>query len=157
MGSVGPARLLGAKSLTHNVSSTAFKVTDFGMGGAEGMAKSGRMPRRPRDEAFLKRFGVRAADLRARVHLTQQAVAERIGVRPEAISQMESGKLSPTLTSIVALAKALGVQAGALLDFDVVAVADPTRPEEWALLDDYRALPEEARSAVRFMARGLRR
>lgn len=115
------------------------------------------MPRRPRDVALLKRFGLRVAALRARTELTQQVVADRIGVRPEAISQMESGKLSPTLTSVVALAKALGVRAGVLLDFDAVAVAAPCGPEEGALLDDYRALTEEGRAAVRFVARGLRR
>lgn len=115
------------------------------------------MPRHPRDQSLLDRFGAHVEGLRKRAALTQQAVAERVGVRSETISQIESGKLSPTLTSVVGLAKALGVRPSALLDFEELVVGDACGADETGLLDDYRALTEDGRGTVRAVARGLRR
>ena len=115
------------------------------------------MPRRARDQALLDKFGKHAAAVRAAAGHTQQRVADRMGVRPEAVSQIESGKLSPTLSTVVALAHALGVSPAALLDFESVPVGLPQGPEEAELLTDYRALGEADRAVARSVTRALRK
>ncbi|MES2643863.1 MAG: helix-turn-helix transcriptional regulator [Myxococcota bacterium] len=110
-----------------------------------------------RDQALLDKFGKHAAALRAAAGLTQQRVADRMGVRPEAVSQIESGKLSPTLSTIVALAHALGVAPSALLDFESVPVAQPEGADEVELLADYRALGEADRVVARSVTHALRK
>ena len=59
-----------------------------------------------------------AANLQRARHaagLTQAELAERSGVSQPHISQLESGTWEPRLTTIMALATALGVEPGALL------------------------------------------
>lgn len=89
--------------------------------------------------------------------MTQQAVADRLGVRPESVSQIESGRQSPTLTSLVGLAKALGVEPSALLQFEGTPVPDPAGADEHGLLADYRKLSEDAQRTIRAVALGLQR
>ncbi len=59
-------------------------------------------------------FGARVAALRETRGLSQNALAERVGVTPPAISQWESGKRLPDVGKLVALAAALRVTVGAL-------------------------------------------
>lgn len=48
--------------------------------------------------------------------LSQAALAEKVGVTPNYVGILERGEKLPTLDTLVALAKALGVNAGELLD-----------------------------------------
>ena len=47
--------------------------------------------------------------LRAEAGLTQRGLAERIGVRPRRITELETGKANPTLDTLNTIARALGV------------------------------------------------
>jgi transcriptional regulator with XRE-family HTH domain len=50
--------------------------------------------------------------------LTGAQLAERAGLAPSAVSQIETGKRSPSSTSIIKLATALGVEPGDLFPLD---------------------------------------
>ena len=47
--------------------------------------------------------------LRKSQGLTQEALAEKIGVNPITVSQWERGKYSPTASNVPKVAKALGI------------------------------------------------
>jgi len=67
----------------------------------------------PSDAAALGRI-VRSQ--RERLHLSQAALAEQVGVSRSAISELEAGRISqPRATVFARLAKALGLPAAALL------------------------------------------
>jgi transcriptional regulator with XRE-family HTH domain len=54
--------------------------------------------------------------LRTAKGLSQAALAERVGLSREYINKIEAGKYDPPLSTINALAKALGVKVGRLLE-----------------------------------------
>jgi transcriptional regulator with XRE-family HTH domain len=65
----------------------------------------------------VKRFGVVLKDLRARKGLSQQTLADRVGVSDAYIAMLETGtRRNPSLTLLQRLAKALGVPVTALLE-----------------------------------------
>lgn len=64
--------------------------------------------------------------LRKKRGLSQAKLAEIIGVEQPTIQRWESGKRMPDLDSLEALAKALGVTPGSLLDGDALVSIGPT-------------------------------
>ena len=54
--------------------------------------------------------------LRAAKAMSQAALAKRAGLTREYVNKLEAGKQDPSLTTISALAKALGVPVTALLE-----------------------------------------
>lgn len=58
-----------------------------------------------------KLVGRNAARLRRAAGLTQEALAERAGTNQQYISDLEGGKLNPTVLTLHELATALGVKA----------------------------------------------
>lgn len=52
---------------------------------------------------------------RTRCRMTQEFVAESLGVSRQAVSKWESGKSDPSTTNLVALAKLFGIPAEELL------------------------------------------
>jgi transcriptional regulator with XRE-family HTH domain len=56
-----------------------------------------------------KLVGRNAARLRDAAGLTQEALAERAGMSQQYISDLERGKLNPTIVTLFELATALGV------------------------------------------------
>ena len=112
--------------------------------------------RRPNDPELLKRFGARLRTVRDAGGVSQSRLADLVRMKPKTISLFETGDLSPTLTTVAALARALHVRVDDLLrDDGEIAVASPTDAEEAGLLGDFRAISEQERSAVRTMLRGL--
>jgi transcriptional regulator with XRE-family HTH domain len=64
----------------------------------------------------VKRFGVVLKDLREQRGLSQQTLADRVGVSDAYIAMLETGtRRNPSLTLLQRLAKALGVPVTALL------------------------------------------
>jgi transcriptional regulator with XRE-family HTH domain len=49
-------------------------------------------------------------EMRRRSGLTQQEIADRLGISQPAVTQFESGKSSPTLKTLFAFANACGVK-----------------------------------------------
>lgn len=69
----------------------------------------------PVPEEAVAEFGRRIRERRAALRLTQQAVADAIGVDRGHVSFMESGDRPPSFGSMLALARALRVDAGVLV------------------------------------------
>ena len=74
-------------------------------------------PERDPDDplAFLKGVGRALVEERRRCGLSQQQVAERIGIEPETVSRIETGVIAPTLIRLRQFAKVYGCSLQGLL------------------------------------------
>ena len=63
-------------------------------------------------------FGLRIAELRRQLNISQEELAERCGVHRTCIGSIERGEKSPTLNTIVKFAKGLGVEIIELFKYD---------------------------------------
>lgn len=114
------------------------------------------MARRSRDPLLLEQLGKRLHLAREQAKLSQQRLAEAVGVRPATISLFECGDLSPTLTTLSAVAEALHVPLRDLLDFGgELPLAAPGTALEIELLEGFRGLSEAHRGLVVALVRGL--
>jgi transcriptional regulator with XRE-family HTH domain len=59
-------------------------------------------------------FPMRLKQLRSRANLTQAALAARAGIGQRTISHLEQGQTEPVWSTVLALAKALGVTCDTL-------------------------------------------
>jgi XRE family aerobic/anaerobic benzoate catabolism transcriptional regulator len=84
------------------------------------MAKTAR-------SGLLADVGRRVRELRDRARLTQRALAERSGVSPRYLAQLEAGDANISLERLTDVAQALGTTLGALLDARGSDVAAPKR------------------------------
>jgi transcriptional regulator with XRE-family HTH domain len=100
------------------------------------------------------RIGARFRALRNEAGLTQAEVAEAVGVAPETMSRIERGRLQPSTDLVSRLAKAIGVEPGALFTSSSVKPKMPSvRPVDRRLLQLVRELPEPL---VEDVIRGVR-
>jgi transcriptional regulator with XRE-family HTH domain len=67
---------------------------------------------------YPKAFGRRLKSIREAANLTQERVAERARSDAKYLSALENGRSSPTLDTIIALAKALNVSVSELVLLD---------------------------------------
>ena len=67
---------------------------------------------------YAKLFGRRLKVLRKANKLNQAELAEKVGIETKYLSNIETGRRSPSFEKTVALAKALGVPMSALFSFD---------------------------------------
>ena len=67
------------------------------------------------DEAYYKALGARIAELRTAKGMTQQGLAKELGVSQQRIGHYEVGRARPSVSSLQALADALGVSVASLL------------------------------------------
>lgn len=77
-------------------------------------------PVREEKAAICKSLGETLKEHRTRCQMTQEFVAESLGVSRQAVSKWESGKSDPSTSNLLALAKLYGVSAEELL-----AAVDP--------------------------------
>lgn len=63
-------------------------------------------------------FGLRIAELRRRLSISQEELAERCGVHRTYIGSIERGEKSPTLNTIEKIAKGLGVEIIEFFNYD---------------------------------------
>ncbi|MDO4308710.1 MAG: helix-turn-helix transcriptional regulator [Eubacteriales bacterium] len=70
---------------------------------------------RSEQKKIKKSLGESLKDHRIRCKMTQEFVAERIGVSRQAVSKWENGTSEPSTTNFIALAKLYGVKAEELL------------------------------------------
>ncbi|MBK8172791.1 MAG: helix-turn-helix transcriptional regulator [Sandaracinaceae bacterium] len=61
-------------------------------------------------------IGARIREVRRNAKLTLEALAERAGIDPTYLGGLERGQHNPTVATLQRLAKALGVDAPAMLD-----------------------------------------
>lgn len=72
--------------------------------------------RQGREEAAVRRsLGEALREERSRHSMTQEYVAEALGVSRQAVSKWENGTSDPSTSNLLALAKLYGVDAGELL------------------------------------------
>lgn len=70
---------------------------------------------RKEKSAVRKSLGEALKEHRIRCHMTQEFVAERLGVSRQAVSKWENGSSDPSTSNLLALAKLYGVDAEELL------------------------------------------
>jgi transcriptional regulator with XRE-family HTH domain len=63
----------------------------------------------------MSRFGDRLYGARMQAAMTQAELAEKAGIWREMVNRYENGRRTPTMSTLVKLAKALGVKPGRLL------------------------------------------
>jgi transcriptional regulator with XRE-family HTH domain len=63
-----------------------------------------------------ERVGRRIREARDGRGLTQEVLADKVGISRGYLARIETGRHEPSLTMLAKLAKALGVKPGALLD-----------------------------------------
>lgn len=74
------------------------------------------MPAAEHPNAASVAFGQRLRELRAASGMSQDALAQATDIHPTAIGRMERGAREPRLTTILRLARGLGVPPGELVN-----------------------------------------
>jgi transcriptional regulator with XRE-family HTH domain len=62
------------------------------------------------------KFGKRVREIRERMGLTQEQLADRSGLHRTYIGGIERGERNPSVVNVVRIAEALGVRVGELFD-----------------------------------------
>ena len=73
------------------------------------------LPMTPNDKQFFKKLGSRVAQLRQQAGLSQQAVADQIGVAQQTLAHYEVGRLRVPVSLLPKLAQLFGVTGDELL------------------------------------------
>src|SRR5262245_61511166 len=95
-------------------------------------------------------FAGRLRELRCEAGLTQEQLAEKVGVKRGAIARWESGTREPSWSNVVALARALGVECTAFLQEPATAApARPGRPRKPTAEDAEQQEPKRRRGRPR--------
>jgi transcriptional regulator with XRE-family HTH domain len=71
-----------------------------------------------RDKKILRAFGTYVRELREKAGLTQKQLANNMDVEISQISRIETGKINPSLCTIVKLANTLEIKPSKLMDFE---------------------------------------
>ena len=94
------------------------------------------------EERLSQAVGARVAQLRKERRVTQEQLAERVGVAPQTIRRIERGTSTPPLGRLLDIASALGVQLMVLFEDADAAVPPPTwDTDEARVVELYRATP----------------
>ena len=76
-----------------------------------------------------KVFGEKLRNHRKKLGMTQEDVAEKVGVSPQAISKWESGNGSPDISNLPVLAETLGISVDELLKGELNKPEADTNPD----------------------------
>jgi transcriptional regulator with XRE-family HTH domain len=76
-------------------------------------------------------LGARIKEVRKLRQLSQEKLAEKVGVEPKQISRIEGGKSSPSMDTLEAIARELRVEMRELFDFQHLTTGN--LPEDEAL------------------------
>jgi transcriptional regulator with XRE-family HTH domain len=68
-----------------------------------------------RDKSTLEHFGARLKELRLKKGMTLEQLAFEADIELSQVHRVEKGKINPTLTTLMALAKGLGITLSELL------------------------------------------
>lgn len=96
------------------------------------------------DDSVSKAIGARVAEIRRTRGLTQEALAERVGVELVTIHRIERGKVGAALERLASVAAQLEVPIGTLFD-GVDLPSSPWPEHEAAAAAAWRKVPEERR------------
>ena len=109
------------------------------------------------------RMGRAAYEARKRLDLTQQDIADRVGVVAEVYGRLERGQMLPSVPTLCRLCHALGVDPNTLLGIgEGVEVPRPRLAEDLEITPDIRRLARQwrwlepsQRAVVRHLIRAL--
>ena len=87
-------------------------------------------------ELDYKAIGKRIKIARIKKNLTQEAIADKIGITPQHVSNIETGNASVSLTTLVAIANTLTVSVNDLLCDTVLISKAVFEKEEKELFED---------------------
>lgn len=72
-----------------------------------------------------KMIGIRISEIRNKMELTQDQLAEKMDISPKYLSSIERGKENPTLNTLINLAQCLNVDLGVIFSFP--QIEDPAK------------------------------
>lgn len=75
-------------------------------------------------------IGAAAREARKQAKLTQEEVAERVGIAPEVYGRIERGVIMPSVPTLKKICQALGVSASGLLGIEVKQSPAPSAPRK---------------------------
>ena len=67
---------------------------------------------------FLVKLGLNLKKHRLEKGLTQENLAEKVGIHPTYVGKLESGKNNPSTKMLYKITRALGIKLSDLFDFD---------------------------------------
>ncbi len=91
-------------------------------------------------------FKTRLLELREETNLKQYELAEKLNLKPGAISKYEKGLTQPTLQTIIRIAEIFGVSVDYLLGVSSIKnpyTAEKILPKEVEIINKYRKLSAE--------------
>lgn len=102
------------------------------------------------------RIGVGVREIRTQLGLSQEALADTIGRSVDTVSLIERGKISPTLDTLDALSRGLGISLGALVSLGSEGSGDEVAMRlEARALAAIRKLPNPLLAVVVDLLAGL--
>jgi transcriptional regulator with XRE-family HTH domain len=107
---------------------------------------------RRRNADLARAIGARARALRRAASLTQEQLAEQVGLQPSAISRFENGAVGLSVTTLLDMSDALGVPLARFFE-DPTGAQPPEDADEQALLAQWRTLTEPYRDQLRALLR----
>lgn len=67
---------------------------------------------------ILERLGRKLKNARLNKNLTQEELAEKVGIHPTYVGKLESGKNNPSVMLVYKISRALKIELKELFDFD---------------------------------------
>jgi len=110
---------------------------------------------RKHDPQLLKQIGARVQEVRASRGMTQETLAELMGIEPETLSRQETGHRALSLTTLARAADCLEVTVGDLLDIDRPVPAPELDPLLLEFVRMYTTMDEQHRDLAVRMLREL--
>ena len=93
--------------------------------------------------------GARIRDIRTRNRITQEQLAEKMGISAKYLSSIERGKENPTLNTLIRLAEGLDVDLGEV--FRDLQMEDPEKRRELVLDMVRNADEDQMRMIAKFL------
>jgi|GEM_PF-261883 len=112
------------------------------------------MPRQ-RDHDLLRQIGQRVGQARRDRGWTQEQLGEAIGLEAVSLSRLETADRALSVSTLAAVATALGVGLGDLLDVARPVPAAENGPEEAELIRLFVKLPQSQKDILLRLARDL--
>lgn len=121
----------------------------------------------PKETGLAAQVGATAKEARKKARLTQEDVAERIGISPEVYGRLERGVILPSVPTLWKVCRVLGVRADAMLGLErdeAPARATPAPdaggnnpPELRRLLRKLRTMDGAQLAAIKAVTKVMRR
>ena len=99
-----------------------------------------------------KSIGRRIREYREKAHITQEQLAEAVGMTPTSVSNIERGVNYPTMDNFIRIANTIGTSADLLLA-DVIEASSEAKTSE--LSEKLKKLPPDKRRSIMSVVEAL--